>query len=93
MKCSHYNFHARVNVNRIAMKEGGPVVAFAADVTIKCVDCGVPFEFVGLPVGLSGYQATTGIDALEARMPIVPQGEKPYAGQPGFSVKFNETEQ
>ncbi len=66
--CSHEHFSAHVVVNRLE-----DIGAFAADVSIRCIDCGVPFEFVGIPGGISLERPTTSVDRTEARMPIVPR--------------------
>jgi len=41
--CKHMNFAAKVTVNRL--EDTGQ---FAADVTIKCAECGEPFQFPAL---------------------------------------------
>lgn len=92
MGCDHKNFKARVNVARIARGEGGPVVAYSADVVIVCGDCQTPFEFVGLPHGCSAYRPTVSMDCQEARMPIVPIGTVPPPDMPGFAVNVEVTE-
>ena len=70
--CEHKDFEANVVVNRL--EDSG---RFMADVTIRCKDCGTPFQFVGLPVGLNLDGATVSLDATEARLAIVPRGEAP----------------
>lgn len=67
--CNHENFEAAVIVNRLV-----DVGRFAADVHIKCVDCGTPFRFLGLPGGLHPEKPTVSFDGTEARMPIAPEG-------------------
>lgn len=69
-KCEHKGFAANVAVNRL-QDSGG----FAADITIKCAQCQLPFQFLGLPGGLSPDRPTTSADLTEARMPIAPQDE------------------
>ncbi|RVD42861.1 hypothetical protein EN742_06495 [Mesorhizobium sp. M4A.F.Ca.ET.020.02.1.1] len=70
MTCKHMNFAANVAVNRI--EDTG---RFMADVTVKCIDCGEPFQFIGLEPGLKMNGATVSIDGLEARMAILPNSQ------------------
>lgn len=66
-ECKHKGFVANVAVNRLEDSGG-----FAADITIKCVECQQPFQFLGLPGGLSPNMPTVSVDRTEARMPIAP---------------------
>ena len=52
------------------------VKSYKADVKIHCAQCGLPFEFIGLPMGVSPNQPMCSIDAQQARMPIRPS-ERP----------------
>lgn len=65
-------FDARVTVARLTATEGGPVVSYSAEVIVRCHDCHLDFEFVGLPMGASPVEPTTSADGLHARLPIVP---------------------
>jgi hypothetical protein len=69
-KCEHNSFDCNVNVNQIE-----DIGRFSADVTIKCIDCGTPFRFIGLPAGLDLNSPTVSVDATEGRFPIAPKGE------------------
>ena len=71
-RCAHMNFSAHVAVARIEDKG-----RFAADIRIRCADCGLPFQFLGLAPGLDSNGARVSIDGLEARMAICPQGQVP----------------
>ena len=82
-KCPHMNFRADVRVNRIS-----DTGRFSADVTIKCVECGVPMRFIGLPVGSDPEGACVNIDGTEARMAIAPRGEVASALEGGTDVGF-----
>src|SRR5439155_15831666 len=90
--CEHKDFEANVVVNRLE-----DIGRFAADVTIRCKECSLPFQFVGLPVGLNLDGATVSLDATEARLAIVPRGEAPTvlgSFPRGFKVSafsFDET--
>lgn len=66
------------------------VGAFHVDIKLWCRDCGMPFEWVGLPNGFSHYQPTVSIDGQEMRAPIVPKGCVPPKGLAGFSVTHTE---
>lgn len=72
--CEHLNFGAAVDVHRLT-DEAGKVRSFMADVTIRCADCGRPFQFLGLPAGVDTGGSSMSPDALEARLAIVPEGE------------------
>ena len=72
MKCKHEQHEAQVNV--FFMEDTG---RWQADITIKCHQCGLPFEFYGVDAGLDFNKPTMSIDAQELRVPIVPHGEKP----------------
>lgn len=66
-ECEHTEFEASVTVNRLE-----DVKRFAADVRIKCRECGKPFQFIGLPGGLAPDRPTVSVDWTEARLPIQP---------------------
>jgi len=68
--CEHKAFAANVAVNRL--EDTGK---FAADVTIRCRDCNLPFQFIGLPCGLNSEGAAVSVDGTEARLAIVPYGQ------------------
>ncbi len=67
MSCKHPNFDAFVAVNRIEDKG-----YFAADVKIRCTECGCAMRFLGLPGGVSLRQPTVSAFGIEARLPIEP---------------------
>lgn len=77
MECKHEDFIANVRVER--MEDIGK---FAADVTVKCSQCGQPFKFIGLPGGSLMDGASVSMDGTEARLAISPQAAmlkyKPY---------------
>lgn len=82
-KCVHMNFTANVTVNRL--EDNGQ---FNADVTIKCAECGIPFRFLGLPMGMNLQGAAVSVDGLEARLAILPQARVPgpLEGFTGYSI-------
>lgn len=63
--CKHENFTANVAVNRL--EDSG---RFNADIKINCAQCGTPFRFLGLPVGLDPNGACVSVDGTEARLAI-----------------------
>lgn len=62
---------------------------FVADVNIECADCGRPFQFLGLPLGLNLDGATMNVDGQTARLAIAPVGTipQPLDGALGFGVR------
>lgn len=83
--CEHRSFECDVIVNRIE-----DVGRFMADVRVKCVECGVPFRFIGLPAGLDYNSPCVSVDGTEGRFPIHPKGEtlSELEGTPhGFTVR------
>jgi len=86
-QCLHMNFNAKVDVNRL--HNGNEKISdYLADVRIWCADCELPFQFRGIPHGLNGNQPTTGLDQLEASLPVIPADGclRPLSKMPGFSV-------
>lgn len=67
MACKHMNFKANVAVARL--EDTG---RFMADITVNCAECGEPFQFLGLDMGLNMQGATVSPDGLEARLAIHP---------------------
>jgi hypothetical protein len=91
--CVHDNFRATVAVNRV-FKDGVETDkmphAFHADVSVVCVDCGVPFEFVGeYACGLLWDRACVSPSKQELRVPIQPKGLALLPGIHGFTVRAN----
>lgn len=85
--CPHMNFAATVNVGRHLDNETEThVVGYSAEVHIKCAECGKPFQFLGLPMGVDTHGARVSVDGLEARLAISPQGVQP---SPINRMQFN----
>lgn len=71
--CDHTMFYIHGKVARLTDSDESEVVTgYRADITIKCVQCQMPFEFVGLPAGFHHAEPTTSFDARELRCPIKP---------------------
>ena len=67
------NFTAGTKVGRLH-EEGNPdkITGYTLDVIVNCSDCGLPFEFIGIPGGYSPAQPMVNFDATELRAPIKP---------------------
>lgn len=65
--CKHESFAADVEVCRDD-KDG----KFAVDVRVTCIQCKLPFSFIGLPFGCDSTRPTSSVDGLELRAPIRP---------------------
>ena len=70
--CKHEAFNAAVNVVRL--QDSGK---FVAEITIKCAQCELPFQFIGLPPGVNFDGATVSLDGKEACIGIRPEGSTP----------------
>lgn len=77
--CAHKNFSVNADINRFEDTGG-----FAADITIHCVECGLPFRFIGLEAGLRPDMPMVSVDGLELRAPIEPETEKRFASHSTF---------
>lgn len=91
MTCVHENFRVVANIARCTRSDEDPtVVAYYCELTVKCTVCDRPFEFIGLPMGMSPGEARCSVDGQEARMPIKPVGETMPLDVMGFGVEFHE---
>lgn len=81
--CDHPDFSAVVTVNRF-LDTG----RFMADVKISCSRCNLPFQFLGLPLGVNLAGAAMSVDGREARLAIAPSDRvfHPLSGVAGFGV-------
>lgn len=79
--CDHFEFRAVVNVARIE----GSALKYA-DITVSCAACGAPALFRGMSFGLSPDAACKSIDAKEARLPFVCEGDAYDGEQQGFII-------
>lgn len=85
--CPHLNFKAQVNVTRMTdNKDEVTVVGYTAEITINCLECGVPFEFIGVDAGMMPTKPMASPDAQELRAPIKPKGVKIMPAIPGFTM-------
>ena len=70
--CEHLSLISKSRVNRVTDDETGRLVCYNMDVTVKCLQCGVPFLFLGLPRGIDLVMPKVSGDLQEARLPITP---------------------
>lgn len=86
--CEHVTFEASVEVNRLT-GANGTVKSFIADIRVWCTDCDEPFDWMGLPAGLSPRHPSTSVDGQELRAPLRPRSAPPDFGVegPGFHVR------
>jgi len=86
--CDHPSFEGHIAVNRLV-----DIGRFAADISIVCAVCGLPFRFMGLPGGLSPDHPTISVDGTEARLPLMPAGSSrgSLVRYPDFTVHDQES--
>lgn len=70
--CKHNKIH-KATVAVACLEDSG---RFQAEIRIEC-ECGRPFQFVGLPLGLDLNGASMSVDGQEARLAIAPVGTIP----------------
>lgn len=88
--CKHENFNCFANVGRLVKSENlaDAPSAFVAEIHINCRDCGLPFEFLGVPMGYRPGATRVSPDGLELRAALKPQGETlDQKGMPGFDIR------
>ncbi len=81
--CLHEQFFAHCKVGRISETDGRPITSYTLDVTVKCTQCNMNFEFVGVPGGLDPNHPTTSFDFTELRAPI-----RPFTGKGQDSLRY-----
>lgn len=88
--CPHDDLEAWVDVNRLTAVEGGPVTGYAADIRVKCAQCGEPFRWIGCQAGLSPARPMVSVDEAELRAPLRPASAGPDFGLgiPGFAIQY-----
>jgi hypothetical protein len=89
-KCAHFNFHADVTVNRLVYEaKQNQVNAFVAEIKVHCMDCGLPFEWIGFETGFRGDVARVDVSAQQLRAPLKPKGCRLMPGIPGYDIRAN----
>lgn len=84
-ECPHRTAHrATVSVNYLE-----DVKRFVCEVRVECADCGRPFQFLGLPIGLDiRGGAFINADGQECRLALAPVGEVPQPLDAGLARGF-----
>lgn len=92
MSCHHDNFFAKVDVQRLLKNESdADASAFVAEIKINCSDCGLRFEFLGVPMGYQPGATRCSPDGLELRAALKPKGVTlDQAGMVGFNIKVQQ---
>jgi hypothetical protein len=91
MACPHEGLHADVAINRLTASDDDPtVVAFIADVTVRCLDCGEPFRWTGVQAGLNPRRPTCSVNETELHAPLRPASADPDFGLsiPGYAINY-----
>jgi len=70
MKCEHHQFKVNSQIARLE-----DVGKFQLDLKVHCLECKMPFQFVGLTPGLNLNGAAMSVDGIEARLAILPSDE------------------
>lgn len=83
--CDHLNFHASVAVKRLTDGDGGPVTGYAADISVKCDQCGMPFRFIGLNAGNHHSEPRVSVDGCELRAPLEPAEYDKFLSVAGYT--------
>lgn len=89
LPCPHMDFEVDVEVNRITASDDDPtVIAYRADIKVRCTSCHEPFRWTGVPAGLSPATPTCNVNETELRAPLRPASADPDFGLgiPGFSI-------
>lgn len=91
--CTHQDFAAAVEVNRILAQEGDSApAAFNADIRVQCAQCGEKFRWVGLQAGTKKDRPMCSVDEFELRAPLRPASADPDFGLgiPGYAVSWRD---
>lgn len=91
-ECPHEAFAVRADINRVTDVDGpdGKVIGYDLEIAVDCVACMTPFEYMGLPLGMSPAHPTGTFDGLMLTAPVRPYGSHPDFGlsRPGFKVEM-----
>ena len=76
MDCKHINFISHTSVARLTDQDDEEkIIGYSANIKIRCIHCGIPFEFIGVPGGYSPGQPMVNFDSTELRAPIKPSSD------------------
>ena len=70
--CQHEDFKCVAGIFRLSESDGGVVTGYSAEIKITCVECGLPFRFIGLAAGNHYAEPRVSVDGLELYAPIEP---------------------
>lgn len=87
--CLHEEFEVFAKIGRFADQDTDKVTHFGADIKIRCKQCQLPFEWIGVPMGFAFTGPHCSVDLLELRAPIRPQGASivEEVPMPGFTIR------
>ena len=89
--CVHPDFDVVVGVGRIQRSDDDPtIIAFVAEIQVKCIACGEPFRWNGVRAGLSYAHPMCSADERTLHAPLRPASADPDFGMglPGFAINF-----
>lgn len=84
--CEHEEFKCNARIARLSEKEGGPITGYTAEITVHCLQCGLPFRFVGMAAGNHYAEPRVSVDGTELRAPIEPATHKKFAARAGYTM-------
>jgi hypothetical protein len=76
--CLHTNFETYAKITRLTDQDDTTIVTgYRGDFTVVCLDCGQPFEFIGVPGGYNPCYPTANVGNTELRCPLRPSTIEP----------------
>ncbi len=72
--CKHEEFDVFTQIGRLTSKDKETVTHYTADVRVRCKQCHLAFEWVGVPAGFAYTGPHCSFDLQELRAPIRPAG-------------------
>ena len=87
--CLHGNFVVDAKIGRLTENDNSDkIISYSCDIKVKCKDCGLPFEWIGLPHGVNSDIPTVSLSNLELRTRIKPTTDT-FNINPNFSAIDN----
>lgn len=88
--CNHENFEASVDTHRLNKSEGGPIVSYLVELTLRCAECKIPFRFFVPRVGVFPNDSGTNANGEMLNVYAEPSdGSLAQAIRPGYSVSVS----
>jgi hypothetical protein len=84
--CAHERFKCDARIGRLSHEDGGLVIGYTADITVKCADCGLPFRFIGLAAGNHHSEPRVSIDGTELRAPLEPATHDKFLARASYTM-------